>query len=113
VSAASSRLWGRVFFCHNGCRDVHLHVALLSSDRPQVIRSQSTLCRSPLEARDALERRARSAAPFSLADGTAYIKGEVITIDGGQWLQGAGRFSVLQVMLNAEAWQALRPKAAG
>ena len=49
-------------------------------------------------------------AAFLLADGSAYINGEVVTIDGGEWLKGAGQFSFLMEMLSEEDWTALRPK---
>lgn len=34
-------------------------------------------------------------AAFLISDGSAYINGEVVTIDGGEWLQGAGEFNNL------------------
>jgi NAD(P)-dependent dehydrogenase (short-subunit alcohol dehydrogenase family) len=49
-------------------------------------------------------------AAFLLAPGSAYINGEVVTIDGGEWLRGAGQFTFLMDMLGEEDWQALRPK---
>ena len=48
-------------------------------------------------------------ASFLLSDGAAYINGEVVTIDGGEWLQGAGQFNFLRE-LSDEDWHALRPK---
>ena len=36
------------------------------------------------------------------------MNGEVVTIDGGEWLKGAGQFSFLGDMLGEEDWQALR-----
>lgn len=47
---------------------------------------------------------------FLLAPGSTYINGEVVTIDGGEWLRGAGQFSFLMDMLGEEDWAALRPK---
>ena len=38
-----------------------------------------------------------------------YINGEVVTIDGGEWLQGAGQFNFLE-RLTEEDWQSLKPK---
>jgi len=35
-------------------------------------------------------------AAFLVSDFSAYINGEEITIDGGEWLQGAGQFSALE-----------------
>jgi NAD(P)-dependent dehydrogenase (short-subunit alcohol dehydrogenase family) len=49
-------------------------------------------------------------ASFLLADETAYINGEVVTIDGGEWLQGAGQFNFIGDMMSEADWQALKPK---
>lgn len=35
-------------------------------------------------------------AVYMLADGSGYINGEVVTIDAGEWLQGAGQFNFLR-----------------
>src|SRR5690606_39770223 len=35
-------------------------------------------------------------AAYLVSDFSAYINGEVINIDGGEWLQGAGRFNMLE-----------------
>jgi NAD(P)-dependent dehydrogenase (short-subunit alcohol dehydrogenase family) len=51
-------------------------------------------------------------ASFLLSDGAGYINGEVVTIDGGEWLQGAGQFNFLREMTE-EDWAALRPKRKG
>jgi len=48
-------------------------------------------------------------ASFLLADETAYINGECVTIDGGEWLEGAGQFNFLRAMSDAD-WAAMRPK---
>ena len=42
-------------------------------------------------------------AAYLISDYSAYINGEVITIDGGEWLQGAGQFNLLE-MLTDEMW---------
>ena len=42
-------------------------------------------------------------AAFLLSDQSQYINGEVITIDGGEWLKGAGEFNFLDV-LTAQEW---------
>jgi NAD(P)-dependent dehydrogenase (short-subunit alcohol dehydrogenase family) len=42
-------------------------------------------------------------AAFLVSDFSGYINGEVITIDGGEWLQGAGQFSALE-MVTDEMW---------
>ena len=36
----------------------------------------------------------------------AYINGEVVTIDGGEWLQGAGEFNMLE-QIPTEMWDML------
>jgi NAD(P)-dependent dehydrogenase (short-subunit alcohol dehydrogenase family) len=37
-------------------------------------------------------------AAFLISDFSNFINGEVITIDGGEWLQGAGQFSALEAV---------------
>jgi NAD(P)-dependent dehydrogenase (short-subunit alcohol dehydrogenase family) len=37
-------------------------------------------------------------AAFLVSDFSSYINGEVITIDGGEWLQGAGQFNGLEAI---------------
>jgi NAD(P)-dependent dehydrogenase (short-subunit alcohol dehydrogenase family) len=46
-------------------------------------------------------------AAFLLADGSAYINGEVVVIDGGEWLKGAGQFSLMEA-LSEEDWDAMK-----
>jgi NAD(P)-dependent dehydrogenase (short-subunit alcohol dehydrogenase family) len=52
-------------------------------------------------------------AAFLVSDGSGYINGEVIRMDGGEFLQGAGEFSNLGRILKEEDWQALKPKKSG
>jgi NAD(P)-dependent dehydrogenase (short-subunit alcohol dehydrogenase family) len=49
-------------------------------------------------------------AAFLVSDGSAYINGEVIRMDGGEFLQGAGEFSNLGRVLKEKDWQALKPQ---
>jgi NAD(P)-dependent dehydrogenase (short-subunit alcohol dehydrogenase family) len=35
-------------------------------------------------------------AAYLVSDFSAYVNGEVITIDGGEWLKGAGQFNLLE-----------------
>lgn len=49
-------------------------------------------------------------AAFLVSDGSGYINGEVVTMDGGEWLQGAGEFSALGKLLSDEDWKRLKPK---
>jgi len=45
-------------------------------------------------------------AAYLVSDQSQYINGEVITIDGGEWLKGAGEFNFLDV-LSPEEWQVM------
>ncbi|WP_162497960.1 SDR family oxidoreductase [Paenimyroides tangerinum] len=45
-------------------------------------------------------------AAYLVSDFSAYINGEVVTIDGGEWLQGAGEFNMLE-KIPAEMWDML------
>ena len=65
--------------------------------------------RNPLRRFGTVEELANLAA-FLVSDGSGYINGEVIRMDGGEFLQGAGEFSNLGRILKEEDWQALRPK---
>jgi len=48
-------------------------------------------------------------AAFLVSDGAAYINGEVVTMDGGEWLQGAGEFNYVgQIMTDAD-WTMFNP----
>jgi NAD(P)-dependent dehydrogenase (short-subunit alcohol dehydrogenase family) len=49
-------------------------------------------------------------AAFLVSDGSGYINGELIIMDGGALLQGAGSFTKVGDMLTEEQWQAMRPK---
>ena len=49
-------------------------------------------------------------AAYLVADGSSYINGEVVTMDGGEWLQGAGEFNFLGQMLTDADWEMFRPK---
>jgi len=45
-------------------------------------------------------------AAYLMSDFSSYVNGEVITIDGGEWLQGAGEFNMLQE-IPEEMWDML------
>ncbi len=51
-------------------------------------------------------------AAYLLSDYSAYVNGEVITIDGGEWLQGAGEFNELE-KIPAHMWDALEAMTRG
>ena len=44
-----------------------------------------------------------------LATAAGYINGEVVAIDGGEWLRGAGQFNFLD-RLSESDWEAIKPK---
>lgn len=48
-------------------------------------------------------------ATYLIADGSGYVNGEVVTIDGGEWLAGAGQFG-FAAMLSDEDWEKLKLK---
>lgn len=45
-------------------------------------------------------------AAYLMSDYSAYINGEVITIDGGEWLRNGGEFSHLE-MISEEMWKTI------
>jgi NAD(P)-dependent dehydrogenase (short-subunit alcohol dehydrogenase family) len=49
-------------------------------------------------------------AAFLVSDGSAYINGDTITMDGGEWLQGAGEFTALGRDLTEKEWETMKPK---
>ncbi|MGH6954491.1 MAG: SDR family oxidoreductase [Alphaproteobacteria bacterium] len=69
-----------------------------------------------LETRNPLGRPGRhdelaNLAVFLVSDECGFMNGEVVTIDGGDWLKGAGMFSFLE-RLTDEDWARLRPQKA-
>jgi len=66
------------------------------------------LDRNPMHRFGTTEELANLAA-FLISDGSSYINGEVIRMDGGEFLQGAGEFSNLGRALTKEDWESLKP----
>lgn len=67
------------------------------------------LDRNPMHRFGTTEELANLAA-FLVSDGSAYINGEVIRMDGGEFLQGAGEFSTLGRALTQSDWESLKPR---
>jgi NAD(P)-dependent dehydrogenase (short-subunit alcohol dehydrogenase family) len=67
------------------------------------------LDRNPLHRFGTVDELANLAA-FLVSDGSSYINGEVIRMDGGEFLQGAGEFSALGRVLTDKDWESLRPR---
>jgi NAD(P)-dependent dehydrogenase (short-subunit alcohol dehydrogenase family) len=65
--------------------------------------------RNPLGRFGTMEEFANLAA-FLVSDGSGYINGEVVTMDGGEWLQGAGEFTALGRDLTEKEWAMMKPK---
>jgi NAD(P)-dependent dehydrogenase (short-subunit alcohol dehydrogenase family) len=65
--------------------------------------------RNPLRRFGTVEELANLAA-FLVSDGSSYINGDVIVMDGGEQLQGAGEFSALGRMLGEDDWKSLKPR---
>jgi len=67
------------------------------------------LDRNPMHRFGTTEELANLAA-FLISDGSAYINGEVVRMDGGEFLQGAGEFSNLGRALTDKDWKSLKPR---
>jgi len=65
--------------------------------------------RIPMRRFGTVEELANLAA-FLVSDGSSYINGDVIVMDGGEQLQGAGEFSGLGRLLNDDDWKSLKPR---
>jgi len=75
--------------------------------RPEL--EELALERNPLHRFGTVEELANLAA-FLVSDGSGYINGEVIRMDGGEFLQGAGEFSNLGRVLTDKDWESIRPR---
>ena len=51
-------------------------------------------------------------AAYLVSDGAGYITGEVVTIDGGEWVGNAGQFNLMKSMTDAD-WVAFRERQKG
>lgn len=75
--------------------------------RPEL--EKHALERIPLHRFGTIEEFANLAA-FLVSDAAGFINGEVVVMDGGEWLQGAGEFSSLGRSLTDEEWASMRPR---
>jgi NAD(P)-dependent dehydrogenase (short-subunit alcohol dehydrogenase family) len=78
--------------------------------RPEL--EQAAKDRNPLGRFGTTEEFANLAA-FLISDGAGYINGEVVTMDGGEWLQGAGEFTALGRQLTNDEWERMKPGKIG
>ena len=78
--------------------------------RPEL--EQLALDRNPLHRFGTIEELANLAV-FLVSDGSCYINGEVIRMDGGEFLQGAGEFSNLGRALSDKDWESIKPSKRG
>ena len=78
--------------------------------RPEL--EELALDRNPLHRFGTVEELANLAA-FLVSDGSGYINGEVIRMDGGEFLQGAGEFSNLGRALSDKDWESIKPSKRG
>ena len=51
-------------------------------------------------------------AAYLISDFSAYINGDVVTIDGGEWLQGAGEFNMFEAV-TPDQWDAIEVMVRG
>jgi NAD(P)-dependent dehydrogenase (short-subunit alcohol dehydrogenase family) len=65
--------------------------------------------RNPLK-RVGRHRELADLAAYLMADGSAYVNGDCVTIDGGAWLEGAGQFSFVGELMSDADWQALKAR---
>ena len=65
--------------------------------------------RNPLHRFGTVEELA-DLATFLVSENSGYINGEVIRMDGGEFLQGAGEFSNLGRALTNEDWESIKPR---
>src|SRR5580692_6835854 len=75
--------------------------------RPEL--EELALDRNPLHRFGTVEELANLAA-FLISDGSSYVNGEVVRMDGGEFLQGAGEFTSLGRALSDEDWESMKPK---
>jgi NAD(P)-dependent dehydrogenase (short-subunit alcohol dehydrogenase family) len=67
------------------------------------------LDRNPMHRFGTVDELANLAA-FLVSDGSGYVNGEIVRMDGGEFLQGAGEFTNLGRGLTDEDWESIKPR---
>jgi NAD(P)-dependent dehydrogenase (short-subunit alcohol dehydrogenase family) len=75
--------------------------------RPEL--EKFALDRNPLGRFGTAQELANLAA-FLVSEGSGYVNGEVVVMDGGEWLQGAGEFSSIGRELTDQDWELFKPR---
>jgi NAD(P)-dependent dehydrogenase (short-subunit alcohol dehydrogenase family) len=75
--------------------------------RPEL--EKLALDRNPLGRFGTADELANLAA-FLVSDAAGYINGEVVVMDGGEWLQGAGEFSSYGRNFTNQDWELFKPR---
>jgi NAD(P)-dependent dehydrogenase (short-subunit alcohol dehydrogenase family) len=75
--------------------------------RPEL--EKFALDRNPLGRFGTAQELANLAA-FLVSEGSGYVNGEVVVMDGGEWLQGAGEFSCIGRELTDQDWELFKPR---
>ena len=78
---------------------------------PEGMAEKRMLSRIPLGRVGAHQELADLTA-FLLADQSGFINGETVTIDGGEWLKGAGQFSMMEELTD-EMWEHMKQQGKG
>lgn len=73
---------------------------------PQLTNALKPEMRVPLQ-RVGHHQELANLAAYLMSDFSAYINGEVITIDGGEWLMGAGQFNWVELVATPDMWDEL------
>lgn len=73
---------------------------------PEEIRSKFDLAKKIPLKRVGEHQELANLAAYMVSDFSAYMNGEVITIDGGEWLKGAGQMNLLEE-ITPELWDQL------
>ncbi len=79
---------------------------------PENLRAQFDIAKRVPVGRTGEHQELANLAAYLVSDYSAYVNGEVVTIDGGEWLNGAGEFNFLG-KLPAAMWDELEKAVRG